>query len=330
VFFQMLVFVWMFILALAAISRLSDEAKDLELLLLRQQLRIVERRQQRGPHIPRWQKVPLAALAHRLTVTTVNASELLVASVQLFKPETILNGHREAVRRKWTFKRKQTGGRPRTDPEIEALSIQIAREDPRWGHKPIHGESGKLGIDLDPTTVANLMKRHGILPVPQRGRSTWLKTVYVLFFIEMETRRVFFAGRTTAPTDRWITQQARQLIWTLAESSTGSNSHRFLMHDCDQKFTSSFDTMFRSEQMKIIRTPYRAPRADAVAGRWVRSVRQECLDHILIVNEQHLCRVLKEYVAFYNGARPIRASISGHRILLKSPSGRGNCIVESC
>jgi hypothetical protein len=111
VFFQMMLFVWMFILDLAAICRLSDEAKDLELLLLRQQLRIVERRQKRGPQIPRWQKIPLSALVHRLVQTAANAPEALAASVRLFKPETILKWHREAVRRKGTFKRKQAGGR---------------------------------------------------------------------------------------------------------------------------------------------------------------------------------------------------------------------------
>lgn len=345
-FFQMMLFVWMFILDLASICKLSDEAKDLELLLLRQQLRIVERRQKRGPHIPRWQKVPLAALARRLTVTTANASELLAASVRLFKPETVLKWHREAVKRKWTFKHKQTGGRPRTDPEIEAWIIRMARENPRWGHKRIHGELGKLGVVLDPTTVANIMKRHGIQPAPQRGRSTWrtflnhyrdqilacdfftietiwLKTVYVLFFIELGSRRVFFAGCTTNPNDRWVTQQARQVIWTLEETSTRAKPHRFLIHDRDQKFTRSFDTVFRAEKMKTIRTPYRAPRANAVAERWVRSVRQECLDHILIVNEQHLCRVLTEYVAFYNGARPHQGISQRIPDPIEKPRGQG-------
>jgi len=204
----------MFILDLASICKLSAEAKDLELLLLRQQLRIVKRRQGRGPHIPRWQKVPLNALAHRLTVTAHNVPEMLAASVRLFKPETILKWHREAVRRKGTFKHKQAGGRPRTDPEIDAWILQMARENPRWGHKRIHGELGKLDVDLDPTTVANIMKRHGIPHAPQRGHSTWRtflnhyrdqilacdfftietigeKTIYVLFFIELGSRRVF-------------------------------------------------------------------------------------------------------------------------------------------
>ena len=98
------------------------------------------------------------------------------------------------------------------------------------------------------------------------------------------------------------------MLWTLKETSTRGQPHRFLIHDRDQKFTRAFDTVFRSEKMKIVQTPYRASRANAVAERWVRSVRQECLDHILIVNQQHLLQVLAEYVAFYNSA-----PTSGHQ-----------------
>jgi putative transposase len=140
VFFQMMLFAWTFVLDMAAICRMSDEEKDLEILLLRQQLRIVERKQKRGPHIPRWQKVPMAVLVHRIKETTSNARERLAASVRLFKPETMLNWHREAVRRKWTFNRKQAGGRPRTDAEIEAWIVQMARENPRWGYDRIQGD----------------------------------------------------------------------------------------------------------------------------------------------------------------------------------------------
>jgi putative transposase len=150
----------------------------------------------------------------------------------------------------------------------------------------------------------------------------------VLFFIELRTRRVFFAGCTTNPDDRWVTQQARQAIWTLEETSTGAKPHRCLIHDRDQKFTRSFDTVFRAEKLKIIRSPYRAPRANAVAERWVRSVRQECLDHILIVNEQHLRRVLIEYVAFYNGARPHQGICQRIPDPIERPRGQGSCVVE--
>ena len=145
----------------------------------------------------------------------------------------------------------------------------------------------------------------------------------MLFFIELGTRRVFFAGCTTNPDDRWVTQQARQLLWTLKETSTRAQPHRFLIHDRDQKFTRAFDTVFRSEKMKIIRTPYRAPRANAVAERWVRSIRQECLDHVLVVNQQHLRRVLAEYVAFYNGARPHQGINQRIPDPIEGPRGQG-------
>ena len=228
------------------------------------------------------------------------------------------------MRRKWTFKRIQAGGRPRTAPEIEACIVQMARENPRWGYDRIQGELLKLGVDLDPTTVANIMRRHRIPPAPDRGRSTWraflhhykqqmlacdfftvetvwLRTVYVLFFIELDTRRVHFVGCTRHPTLGWITQQARQLIWKIEEVGC---RFRFLIRDRDKKFARSFDSIFRSVGIEIIQTPFRALKANAFAERWIRSVRQECLGHILIINEGHLQRVLTEYVAFYNTSRP--------------------------
>jgi len=113
------------------------------------------------------------------------------------------------------------------------------------------------------------------------------------------------------------------LLWTLKETCTGAKPHRFLIHDRDQKFTRSFDTVFRAEKMKIIRTPYRAPRANAVAERWVRSVRQECLDHILIGNQQHLRRVLTEYVEFYNCARPHQGINQRIPDPIEGPRGQG-------
>ena len=143
-------------------------------MLLRQQLRIVERKQPRGPHLPRWQKVPLVALAMQLKGKATHARERLEESVLLFTPETVLGWHRAIVRWKWTFKqRRQVSGRPRTPADIEALVVQLARENSRWGYDRIAGELGKLGITLDPTTVKNILDRHGIPPAPRRGRSTW-------------------------------------------------------------------------------------------------------------------------------------------------------------
>jgi len=131
--------------------------------------------------------------------------------------------------------------------------------------------------------------------------TAWLKTVYVLFFIELGSRRVHLAGCTTNPTNAWVTQQARQLSCKIQDSSLPV---RFLIHDRDTKFPVAFDTVFRSEDVTIIRTPVRAPNANAFAERWVRSVREECLDRIVIIGEGHLRRVLTAYVEYYNQARP--------------------------
>jgi putative transposase len=139
------------------------------------------------------------------------------------------------------------------------------------------------------------------VPKPYTVETLFLKTVYVLFFIELGTRRVHLAGCTAHPTAAWVTQQARQLSWRLHD---GAISARYLIHDRDGKFPPGFDAVFRSEGVEVVRTPYRAPRANAIAERWVGSVRRECLDHLLIVSEAHLRHVLTAYVRHYNEARP--------------------------
>jgi putative transposase len=132
----------------------------------------------------------------------------------------------------------------------------------------------------------------------------WLQRLYVLFFIELGSRRVHLAGCTPTPTAAWATQQARQLTWTLADRS---ESVRFLIRDRDQKFTTSFDEVFRAEQIEVIRTPVRAPQSNAVAERFVRAVRTECLDWLLILNREHLERAVTIFVDHYNRHRPHRA-----------------------
>jgi putative transposase len=129
----------------------------------------------------------------------------------------------------------------------------------------------------------------------------FLQTVFVLFFIEVRTRKVYLAGCTAHPTAAWVTQQARQLSWHLQDRTLPV---RVLLHDRDAKFPSSFDAVFRSEGLQVVATPPRCPQANGVAERWIRSARQECLDHLLILNERHLSRVLRRYVTFYNERRP--------------------------
>ena len=128
----------------------------------------------------------------------------------------------------------------------------------------------------------------------------FLKTFYVLFFIELGSRRVHFAGCTRHPNATWVTQQARQVIWELQEREP---IIRFLIRDNDQKFTQSSDSVFQSEGIRVITTPFQAPNANAHAERWVRSVREECLDKILIINQPHLHRTMREYIQYYNHKR---------------------------
>jgi transposase InsO family protein len=132
----------------------------------------------------------------------------------------------------------------------------------------------------------------------------WLQTLYVLFFIEVDSRRVYVAGCTDKPDSAWVTQQARQLTWQLAEERAGRQPLCFLIHDHDTKFTHDFDTVFAAEGMEIVLTPLHAPQANAIAERWVRTIRHECLDPIVLLGQRHLHRVLVEYSDFHNRARP--------------------------
>jgi transposase InsO family protein len=240
------------------------------------------------------------------------------------RPETLLRWHRELVRRKWTYKRRGHPGRPPIDPEVGALIVRFGTENPRWGYQRIRGELLKLGIRVSATTVRTILIRHGLGPAPRRGGPTWteflrsqasgilacdfftvetirLKTLFVLFFIELSTRRVHVMGATAHPHSAWVTQQARNLA---VEERLGSV--RFLLRDRDAKFSGPFDEVFATENVRVIRTPIRAPKANAFAERFVRTVRSECLDHVLVYGPRHLDRVLRAYVTHYTEQRPHR------------------------
>jgi putative transposase len=313
------------VLDVFASVRIAPTEKDLQIALLRQQLRILERNSQTRQRLSRPEKLMLVTLAARLKTQTRRFHESLDEALLLVQPDTVLKWHRQLVRRKWTFQHPHRGGRPMLEPEIELLIVRIARENPRMGYDKIQGELLKLGFKVHPSIVKNVLHRHHLLPAPQRRPSSWrtflkhhreqmlacdfftvetlrLETLYVLFFIELGSRRVHLAGCTTNPDRAWVTQQARQLVWHLNDG--GQTSLRFLIHDRDSKFPGSFEQVFVSEGFEIILTPFRAPKANAVAERWVRTIRQECLDQLLILNQRHLARVLKEYVHYYNAARP--------------------------
>ena len=290
--------------------------KELEIVVLRHELAILRRRTRR-PAVTWTDRLFLAA-ASRLLPRARWQSFLVTAA-------TLLRWHRRLVARRWTYARRT--GRPPIRREIRALVLRLARGNPRWGYQRIVGELKGLGLVVSATTVRSWLRAAGLGPAGTRGGMTWrefvrahrrsmlavdfftvetmwLQRLYVLFFIELGSRHVHIAGCTPNPTVPWVTQQARQLTWTLADRP---DSFRFLIRDRDQKFTDSFDDVFRSNGLEIIRTPFRAPQANGVAERFVRTVRSECLDWVLILNHQHLKRVLDIFGEHYNTHRPHRA-----------------------
>jgi putative transposase len=151
--------------------------------------------------------------------------------------------------------------------------------------------------------------------------------LYVLIFVEIGTRRVHFAGCTAHPDNAWVTQQARQVMWALEDRDPAI---RFLIRDNDKKFTDAFDMVFCSEGIDVILTPYRAPNANAFAERWIRSVREECLDKVLIINQAHLRRVMREYVAFFNTARPHQGINQQIPVPQRVAQQAAQCVVVTC
>ena len=210
----------------------------------------------------------------------------------------------------------------------------MGRENPRWGCIRIRGELAKLGIRVSATKIRTLLRANGIGPAPRRDSPTWstflrsqagailaldfftaetvlLQTLCVLFAIHIATRRVTILGVTRNPDSAWVTQQARNLA--VGEPLRGV---RYVIRDRDTKFSGPFDEVFRSEGARIIKTPVRAPRANAHAERWIRTARAECLDWMLVLGRRHLEHVLRAYTAHYNQARPHRG------LELKTPEAR--------
>jgi transposase InsO family protein len=209
--------------------------------------------------------------------------------------------------------------------EVRELVLQLAHENPRWGHRRICGELGKLGLRVSPTSIRRLLARARLDPAPRRAGSSWreflhaqaasivacdfftiesafLRRYYVLFFIAHSSRRVWLAGCTSNPSGAWVTQQARNLGLDFSDQGV-----RFLIRGRDSKYSGPFDEIFRSEGIRIVKTPVRAPKANAIAERFVRTVRSECLDWLLILNRRHLESVLRVYVDHYNREGPHRA-----------------------
>ena len=307
----------------------TGRARDAELLALRHEVRVLRRHAGRA-HWRAGDRLILAALCR--AVPRAEWGRFPV------RPETLLRWHRALARRKWAaFGRRRGPGRPPIAAELQALVLRLARENPRWGYQRIQGELLKLDLKISATAIRAVLRRHRVPPAPRRAGLEWpaflrahaegllacdffsvesvrLQVLCVLFFIEVQTRRVIVTGCTAHPTAAWVGQQARNAAWDLYAAGVRPT---VLLRDRDSKFAPGFDAVFAAERVRVARTPVRAPRANAYAERWVRTVREDCLDWQLILGERHLRQILKEFVEHYNGERPHRA------LRLRAPLSRG-------
>ena len=301
---------WMALLARSAAS------KDAELLVLRHEVAVLRRRNPK-PKMDWADRAVLAALA-RLLPRQLRMSRLVT-------PDTLLRWHRRLVRWRWTYPPK--GGRPPVDAKLAELIGQLARENPGWGYKRIQGELLGLGYRVGASTVRRVLRRLRIPPAPQRSRTTWLqflrsqastmlacdffhvdcavtlRRLYVFFVIEVGTRHVHVLGVTAHPDGAWTTQQARNLFMDLGEHA---GRFRFMIRDRAGQFTDGFDAVLLAAGIEVVKIPPRSPRANAFSERWVRTVRAEVTDRMLIAGPRHLRAVLDEYAAHYNRHRPRR------------------------
>jgi putative transposase len=290
-----------------------DRSKDAEILVLRHQLAVLKRQIPR-PRFEPTDRVVLAALARVLDRDRWSSF--------LVKPDTLLGWHRRLVANHWTYPHRP--GRPATAVETRQTIIRLARENPGWGYRRIHGELARLGITIAASTVWATLKKAGIDPASGRTAASWttflraqaagivacdfftietvmLRRYYVLFFIELDTRRVHLAGITTNPTGAWTTQAARNFMMGYERQI------RFLIRDGAGQFVAAFDQVFRSDGATIIRTPPYTPVANAYAERWVGTIRRELLDRTLVWNRGQLERLVRDYVEHYNAHRPHRS-----------------------
>ena len=316
---------FLLITRLAAGLRLSwreETWKTAEILILRHQLTVLQRRQPRRPKLNWADRALLAALLSVIPNARRHGLRLLVT------PETILRWHRDIARRRWAAQsmRAKTG-RPATRQNIKAVVLRLARENPGWGYRRIHGELVGLGVNMAASTAWEILKKAGIDPAPRRTAPTWSQFLrsqaeailacdfftadlldgtqaHVLAVIEHATRRIRILGVTQHPTGVWTAQQARNLIMDL-----GDQAHRvkFMIRDRGSNFTAAFDAVFADAGIRTVLCNVRTPRMNAIAERWIGGCRRELLNRTLVWNQAHLRRILREYETHHNQHRPHRS-----------------------
>jgi len=276
--------------------------------LLRQQL-IILRRQVKRPACTKTDRMLLVLLAKMIRTW----KQALV----IVQPETLLRWHRQGFKLFWKYRSRVTSTTPRISPEIVDLIKEMARDNRLWGAERIRGELLKLGIRVCKRTIQKYMRT--VRSQQPRGqtwatflhnhaRQIWacdflpvtdlfFRSLFAFFIIELKSRKVIHVGVTRSPTDAWTAQQLR-------EATAFGVGPKYLIRDNDGKFGVTFAWVAKTSRIKMLTTPYHAPRANAICERFLGSVRRECLDHLLILHERQLQRVLNAYVHYFNQARP--------------------------
>lgn len=295
----------------------SGDKRDAEILALRHQILVLQRQVDRPSFTPTDRTI-LALLSRAFDRRRLNKVMLIV------KPATVIGWHRKLVARHWTQPPVPRTGRPPTPAELRRLVLRLDTENPNWGYRRIHGEMRRLGHRLAASTVWKILRNAGREPTPNRTGPSWsefiasqahalvatdffcvdtvtLRRFHVLFFIEIDTRRVHLAGITTNPTGEWTTQAARNLLINYDKAI------RFVIRDGAGQYTRSFDDVFAATGGSVITIPPGAPRANTFAERWVRTVRHELLDRTLIWDQRQLHRLLNQFISHYNENRPHRS-----------------------
>ena len=304
------------------LSRREETWRAAEILILRHQLAVLQRRQPRRPDLDWADRALLATLLAVIPKARRQGLRLLVTS------DTILRWHRDIVRRRWAARsmRGRTG-RPATRRNIKVLVLRLARENPGWGYRRIHGELAGLGVKIAAPAAWEILKNAGIDPAPRRSGPTWSQFLrsqaeailacdfftadlldgtqaYVLAVIEHATRCIRILGVTLHPTGEWTTQQARNLIMDLGEQA---HQVKFIIRDRGSNYTAAFDAVLADAGIRTVLCNVRTPRMNAIAERWIGGCRRELLDRTLIWNQGHLRRILREYEIHHNQHRPHRS-----------------------
>ena len=304
------------------LSRRKESWKSAEILLLRHQLAVLQRQQPRRPNLDWADRALLATLLAVIPRARRHGLRLLIT------PDTIVRWHRDIVRRRWAARSiRGKNGRSTTHRNIRALALRLARENPGWGYRRIHGELAGLGVTVAASTVWEILKNAGIDPAPRRTGPAWSlfllsqaeailacdfftaglldgTQAYVLTVIEHATRRVRILGVTLHPTGDWTVQQARNLLMDL-----GEQTHRvkFMIRDRGSNFTAAFDAVLADAGIRTVPCNVQTPRMNAIAERWIGGCRRELLDRTLIWNQAHLRQILREYETHHNQHRPHRS-----------------------